>query len=677
PPGAALAARPVPPARPGVQLATRPQLFAGLDRMVMPDGPRARGPLWLGLLFQATTFRVAGAYLEFSAQRHWHDNVAAVRDQGWGIAGIYLGFSRNSFRHTETSTVMKDGQPTKVERRVMSAAEQVRWRAEMVGSRGTADAQEAKRLAASAGTLPGSVVWFDNEDESDIVFEQHELEYYAAFLTELGVARSGEPAYRAGLYAHQTIAAQVLARQPEVWIWEVDYGNNVNRTSMPPLRVPTRSDARFGLAPANQDAVVKSFRVVPPAGVAGAPWGCWPAWRQWQGNNNVDLPQSARDALTPVKKWDWNSSLVRDPEDPQPTPRLAVAAGGPAAWVARVDDLDPELTAGRRTRPRRGRLTMWLPVAGARSVEVLPERGWEIHPSSGIVPVVGAGAAEMVVVFTLNELGSTVWDARQWGPVKPLWNLSLTASPRLPHALAAAAPSPLDLHLVWAATGQGLWTARRPVAGRWGDPARLGGDLKLHPFSRVAAAPAGGGMHVLAVDNTGRLVHASWAPPASWPASAATPIGGDRILPGADLLLAAGDPGTVIAVAVGTDLQLRRWVLRLGPTARWSPSAPLGQPTDTVHPHTRLGSARSLTGGIVVSAVDGGGVVLRFLLDAGGGWVTPSAIRVPAQPGAAAIHPLSDLSSLPNGRLVVATISPGEPAAALLDPASGNAAPLI
>lgn len=660
--------------REDTQIATRPQLFAGLDKDVMPEGPRAAGPAWLGLLLRGSTFRVAGAYLQFAATRHWPANLRVLRDRGWGIGGIYLGDSRESYvRKVKTHPVV-DGVRQTVTERFFNAPERLRSQTRMTAARGTANAQEAKRLAAAAGLPAGSVIWFDNEDPDDVVFADYELAYYAAFLAEIVIGGGEAPAYRPGLYAHQRIAAQLLARHQELWIWEVDYGNNVDRVTQPPMRTPTPPDRRFGLDPTNADAVVKAFRVFPDPANPGAPWGVWPVWRQWQGNNNVDLPARAIGDLTPVRKWDWNSSLVRDPSDPRPVPRLAVAAGGPTAWVARVDDLDATVDAtGRPAEPRRGRLTMVLPIAGARPVDVDVERGWHLHPSGAAVPVTGAGVAEMIMMFTLNELGSTVVDARRrWTPVRPLWTASMLAAPRLPHSVAAVAPTPRDLHLVWAATGNQLWTSRRALAGQWGEPARMGGELRLHPFGLVAVAALRGGVHVLTVDEAGRLVHENWTPPAPWPATRSAPVDtGNSILPAADLALIAGDADTLIAVAIGPDLRLRRWIWATGGRpARWSPAVALGRAEDTVHPQTAIGVFCPRPGRVIVTAIAGDGAPRRFTLDAGPGWVASTATRLDLPAPFSGVHPLTDLPSLPDGRFLASVIRPGEAGAAIIDPAN-------
>jgi hypothetical protein len=63
----------------------------------------------------------------------------------------------------------------------------------------------------------------------------------------------------------------------------------------------------------------------------------------------------------------------------------------------------------------------------------------------------------------------------------------------------------------------------------------------------------------------------------------------------------------------------------------------------------------------------------RFTLEAAGGWMAPTAVRLELAPGVGAVHPLTDLPSLPDGRRVVATVRPGEAAAAVVDPTTGAA----
>ncbi len=560
---------------------------------------------------------------------------------------------------------------------IFGPTEQARWRRDMVAARGTLHAATAKTLAATAGLAPGSIIWFDNEDPSGIRFETHEFEYYAAFFEALSTTGPDGPAYRPGLYAHQRIAAQLLARHPELWIWEVDYGNNMNRTTPPPMRAPTQADRRIGLDPTNDDATIEAFHVLPAPGVTGQGWGCWPVWRQWQGDNNVDMPAAAIADLTPVRKWDWNSAIVRDPTDPYATPRVSVAGSGRAAWVARIDDSDPVFDAtGRQIQPRRGRLTLRLPVPASRPVEPPVEHGWHIHPSSPAYPVTGAATVGFMVISATGQLGFTRWGARQWSPVRPLFART-AAAVRLPHAAAAAAPTPTDVHVVWAGGGDELWTARRQARGPWGTPARMAGQLLLHPFGRLAVTPAGGALHVVTVNRMRRLTYIRSTPGLAWPPATSTEISNEAVLPAADLALTANN-STLIVVALGPDLRLRRWTLQLDQTgAGWSAAAVLGSDTDTMHAQTKIAVHNLRADNIVVTAIGGDGLPRRLALSRQSNWTTTTVTRIDPAADVGRVHPLTDIATLPDGRVVLSTVGPGQTAAAYVDPATGAATPMI
>jgi hypothetical protein len=633
--------------------------------MVKPEGPRARGTAWLTLFLQATTFRVLAGYLQFNAERHWvadgvDPQMRELLDRGWGVAPIYLGLSRHSFEHTDRATGKQ-------------VLNEPAWRAQMTAARGVQDAQEARRLARTAQIPAGSVLWFDNEDPTGVVFQPHEFAYYGAFFTELTTPRDGEPVYRCGLYAHQAIAVQLLLRHPQLWIWEVEYGNNIGRTSLPPLRRTTATDRRFGLDPADRDAVIKAFRVAPQPGEAGPQWVSWPVWRQWQGNNVARIPPAALGPLTTVNdKWDWNSSLVRHPGDPHPTPRLAAPTTG-MAWFARLDDIDPgfDSTGLRVQTPRHGRLTIAL--AGRTPIEVTTDRGFPIDPASELTVLGLAAGAELVVQSAFGDLGSTVFDGAACTPVRPLWDRNILPEVRSPTAIAGAVSAP-HRHLFWAATDHGLWCARRDEVHRWDDHVRAGSGLRLHPFAEVAATTQAGQSHVVTVAADGRLVHlAVPRQAANWPPPSAQPIDTPPLVAGGALALGDSGDGVLVAVGIGTDCRLRAWNLRpRDPSPRWSAATVLGRPEDAVHPHTRIAIFRSRAGELIVTAVVGNGRIARFRLTAGTGWGCPAATYVTIPPGLGGVHPLTDLPTLSHGRPAFASVRPGLPGVLLFDPVAGT-----
>ena len=213
-----------------------------------------------------------------------------------GIGVIYLGYSRESFVRKE-KVLQPDGK--KKDFRHFGGPEQANWKAKMTADAGSRHAIEARDLARSARVRAGSVLWFDNEDPTGVIFTTQELEYYDAFFTEIGSPRGDRAAFRPGLYAHQAIAAQLLVAHPDLHLWEVDYGPNVKRSVLPPQRPVTLADPRIGPDPANREVVLASFVVVPPA--PARPWVAWPAWRQFEGNNQGRSRLQLRDTYTSHK----------------------------------------------------------------------------------------------------------------------------------------------------------------------------------------------------------------------------------------------------------------------------------------------------------------------------------------------------------------------------------------
>jgi hypothetical protein len=82
-----------------------------------------------------------------------------------------------------------------------------------------------------------------------------------------------------------------------------------------------------------------------------------------------------------------------------------------------------------------------------------------------------------------------------------------------------------------------------------------------------------------------------------------------------------------------------------------------------VHAQTAIGVHRTRPSTVVLTALGGDRSPRRFTLEvSAGGWRHGGQAGVGA--GVGALHPLTHLPSLPDGRLVVATIRPGEAAAA-------------
>src|ERR1051326_7275761 len=85
---------------------TVPVSWVGIDRQNMPLSPTTNKSGWMGALIDNSNLRLTGAYLTGAAtpksdytsssrdsDRHWVENIGALRDQGWGIAFWYVGYS--------------------------------------------------------------------------------------------------------------------------------------------------------------------------------------------------------------------------------------------------------------------------------------------------------------------------------------------------------------------------------------------------------------------------------------------------------------------------------------------------------------------------------------------------------------------------------------------------------
>jgi hypothetical protein len=599
------------------------------------------------LLFQASTFRVAGAYLQFQRERHWHDLLLSIRGDGWGTGAIYLGYSRESFVRKE-----KDARGRVV--RHFDAPEKEKWRAQMTGTMGRAHAVETRALALSAYMRPGEIVWFDNEDPSDVIFEQHELDYYSEFFNELAWTGTDRVAFRPGLYAHQAIAAQLLMLRQDLCLWEVDYGNNYDRTVLPRLRAPSPGDNQFGFDASAADLKIKAFTVDVPS--PRQAWVAWPLWRQFEGNNQANIPQTAVGRLTPLTNWDFNSSLVRDPSDSVATPRLKMFSVGNESYIARVDDLVPQYnrTSGARELPRRGRLLIYSSPSFRTVVEVSPGAHWMLGPASPVIAFT-QGTPELVVTSTLSEFGSTRRSTSGWTSMTPLWKESIYPEARFPLAFDGGQVG-AEQHLFYATTTRQIYTARRKDSNQstpWGDRKAVGGKLLIHPFATLAACARGNALHILSFDPQGRLVAVQWElGDKQWPANSFSIVSNDPLLTGS-LALASPSASELVTVAIGVDMRLRLYLYQsTDDGGSWSASSALGNPTATVMANARLALSVVSPRSIDCVATGSDGNPWRYLLTKNqAGWVAPSSAPLldQATPGAPAHlfnpNPHGDISS--------------------------------
>jgi hypothetical protein len=530
----------------------------------------------------------------------------------------------------------------------------------MTGDAGREHARTARQLARSAYLPGGSILWFDNEDPTGVVFTQPELDYYTEFFREITSTTGGLSAYRPGLYAHQSIAAQLLAIEPDLHVWEVEYDRDPNQATLPPLGAAVPGDNRFSLDASVRGVVLKSFQVATPA----PPWNAWPLCRQFEGSNQGQIPRAAIGALTPLKNWDFNSSLVRDLTNHVATPRLATFAVGNTAFVARLDDLDPVYNAaGARQLPRRGRLRLYSSSSLNSPVELAPASGGSpefLHPASPVAPLAGS-IPEVVAVTTLTELLSATYLDGAWTTMQRLWSQDFGI--RFPFAFDGCQVGQ-EKHLFYVGTSNILFSSRKRTdrAGQsWGDPAAAGGDLRLHPFGMVAACARANTVYVIAIDDQSRLVSLEWTlGSTTWPANTASVVSAP-IIP-SSVAIASPSTNVVVAVAIGTDMRPWGYVYQLANGGgSWSPGVAIGGTTDKILNHARLALTVIDQQTLDFIATGSDGSPQRYRLGLGSDWTATTRVALLNPPQADATplfqpNPHGDISSVrsPTGRTTFA-----------------------
>jgi hypothetical protein len=478
----------------------------------------------------------------------------------------------------------------------------------------------------------------------------------------------------------------LLKHRPDLYLWETDYGNNVNRNTLPTLRPSIPGDTRFGLDPSSPDLVIKGFSVVPTAPLKA--WVAWPLWRQFEGNNQGAIPRSAVGDLTPLRNWDFNSSLVRDPSDSVATPRLKLFAIDNIAYLARLDDIEPQYNTrtGAHNLPRRGRLRVY-PSPFRTPVEITSDSNWILGPSSPII-VLTQNTPELLVLSTLTEFGSSTLSTRGWTPIEHLWQQCIYPGIRFPFAFDGCQLGG-EKHLFYATTSGQVYSSRRKGTGPWGDRQAAGDTLRIHPFGMLAACTRGNAVHTLTFDASSNLVALEWhVQEKVWPAKSFSVVSNESIIP-SSVAVVSPSPSEVIAVVVGSDMRPWRYVYRITVQgSSWSTGVPLGRDTDMVLPHARLSLSVVDTQTLDLIATGSDGTPQRYTMTRNNDWGTSSRtpILTPVQAGGPLTtfllpNPHGDISSLKLSSFAAPLVTfcgvgPGT-VAALLSLTTGNAIRLL
>jgi hypothetical protein len=624
---------------------TVPVSWVGIDRQNMPLSPTTNKSGWMGALIDNSNLRLTGAYLTGAAtpksdytsssrdsDRHWVENIGALRDQGWGIAFWYVGYS------------VGGGHPIPAALKLDATA---------AAARGVAHAKHAKGIVGAMNPpLAGAIVFLDNEDDISKIGSKLDpiRAYYKAFFDELEDSADG-PALRCGLYAHSEVAAEFVKDRVDLFQWQVrldnatlepkrdendvivkdDKGKTVYTatTKEPPFQTTANPLFIDPVAPSaaspqhvRSNRNIKSF----PIQVSNTDiWTAWPVGRQFRYYIG-DMPTAAwvtahsntAPLLTAVNSFDYDTSLVRDPCYPVAEPRIAAAAG----------DI---VVAGTFVRTAGGASDPTMKVEALESsgrVAVAAAANCVVEPDAPIAVATTAGAdTQFMTVRPTGELAAfSRSSAGVWSAIDPI---AFTAAPRLRRlralALVAFAAQPPELHAFYAGDDHQLYTSRRQGTAPWDDPAVTGSPLALHPFTALAATSrAGLSVDVFALDSQGLLNACSWSPVPS-PAQGtwrhlvldtAGPSPVPSLLKSGALAATSPDPQKLFVFGIRRDLRLGYWEWT-GPDGGWSEPIPVSGTTARLSPHSRL-AAHSYSGVVEVAALSHDGTLRLYQLTLGG-----------------------------------------------------------
>ncbi|MGZ5199895.1 MAG: hypothetical protein ACXWC4_09005 [Telluria sp.] len=638
-PGATPAPAPAPP---GPPLPTAPAVIAapwvGIDKSQIPQ-TRGRHPQpdtgWMGTLIDNSNLRFTGAYVTGAAlpgtsapangrrgrrrrastaspftnssldvKRGWMPSMATLAGQGWGAAFFYVGYSVTGGERMPATGVD--------------------------AARGTLHGLHLRTTLHALGPeFAGAVVFIDNEDSTSQALPQNLVDYYNALFAEMSRPDPDLGAFRPAMYGHGQPLKSMLAARNDLFLWDVWLETPTTNTPDAPFDA---SADPITVEPAQRP--LKAY-VVAPGG--GQPFITWPVGRQFRFYTG-ELPQ--QDSATAqrlrrwrrVQTWDFDSSFVRNPAFPEAEPRVSVLAHGGRALVA-ARTFVPRGSGAAASAPA-AQLAMLAPQA---STLLAAAPGTSLEPDAPTV--MWKQGDEVMLCTVLNDarigVASLAADGT-WAAIAAIGG-SVPALRRI-RALAVASPAPGESMLFLAGADHRLYLKRRGAGPAWEDAAALSDDLRLHPFSRLAAAARGAdNAAAFFIDQAGLLACASWA-------RASPGVGIQRLetapslLPGGALAAVSPRLDDVLVFGVGSDLRLRfaSFISGIG----WSTPAPAGRDTDLVGAHTRLAAIAIDESHVELAALtDAGKAVIYPFVRNGSAWVAQNRIVIedpPALTGARA-----------------------------------------
>lgn len=595
--------------------------WVGVDKSQIPQttGRSATAdPAWMGTLIDNSNLRFTGAYVTGAAlsgqtpgdftnsskavSRGWMPNMQTLTDQGWGAAFFYVGYSV-----TGGESAPSTGVDT---------------------ARGTLHGLHLRTtLDALGANFAGAVVFIDNEDSTTTTLPQSLIDYYNGLFTEMARPDPNLAAFRPGMYGHGQPLKTMLAARKDLFLWDVWLDTSTTNTTNPPF---TPSVDPIMVDPATRP--LKAYVVAPSGAQAFIAWSVGRQFRFYTDKLPATRSATARrlSSWRRIKTWDFDSAFVRNPAFPEGEPRLAVFSRAGLALVTARSFV--ARGAGTTPTPPSALLTTLAP--GGNTALTLAN-GVTLEPDAPSALFQPGADAFLCTVLNGGGLGiATLSATGTWTTIDTIAG-TVPALRRI-RAIAAISRLPTEAMLFMVGADHQLYVKRQQGTAAWEDGVAVNADLRLHPFTRLAATTRGGDtVDTFFIDNAGLLTTAFWARwfTTSWPGFLAQRIEtAPSFLPGGDIAAVVPQRDDILVFGVGTDLQLRFAFFVNG--QNWTPPASVGQAADLIGAHTRLSAVAVDATHVEVAALTDAGQAVIYPFQRNGTTWTPQPRIVVADPPA-------------------------------------------
>jgi hypothetical protein len=532
-------------------------------------------------------------------------SMAALDGQGWGAAFFYVGYSVTGGERMPATGVD--------------------------AARGTLHGLHLRTTLNALGPeFAGAVVFIDNEDSTSQALPQNLVDYYNALFTEMSRPDPDLAAFRPGMYGHGQPLKTMLASRHDLFLWDVWL--ETATTNTPDAPFDPNADP-ITVEPAQRP--LKAYVVAPSA---AQPFISWPAGRQFRFYTG-DLPRqnsaTARRLARwqRVQTWDFDSSFVRNPAFPEAEPRVSVFAHGAQVLVA-ARTFVARGTGTPASAPS-ARLSMLAPRTNTL-LQAAPDT--TLEPDAPAVLWKQGGEVMLCTVLNQGRVGVAALDTNgAWSGVAPITG-TVPALRRI-RALAAVSPAASESLLFVVGVDHHLYAKRRPAGAAWDDAVAVNDDVRLHPFSRLAASARGAdNANAFFIDEAGLLTSVAWTRTSTnpWPPQFAIQRleAAPSFLPGCALAAVSPRADDALVFGVGSDLHLRFSFFVAG--VGWSAPASAGRNTDLVGAHTRLAATVVDEAHVEVAVLtDAGRAAVYSFVRNGAAWVAQNRIVIEDPPASA------------------------------------------